>query len=103
VPLAIQEKPEGLVFRIRVQPRSSKNRIMGMHGDALKINLTAPPVDNAANKACCKFLAGLLSVAKSSVTIVSGQTGRNKKVLVHCQGPGDQRRYLKKMILGWAK
>jgi uncharacterized protein (TIGR00251 family) len=97
----IHEKPEGLVFRIRVQPRSSKNQITGLYGDALKINLTAPPVDNAANKACGAFLAGLLSVAKSSVTIVSGHTGRNKQVMVHCPENSDQRKSIKKMIMSW--
>ena len=98
----IQEKPGGLVFSVRVQPRASKNQIMGLYGDALKINLTAPPVDNAANKACGAFLAGLLSVAKSSVTIVSGHTGRNKQVMVHCPQDIDQRRSIKKTIMSWA-
>jgi uncharacterized protein len=99
----IQEKPEGLIFRIRVQPRSSKNRVTGLYGDALKINLTAPPVDNAANKACGVFLAGLLSVAKSSVTIVSGHTGRNKQVMIQCPQDGNKRQSLKKRIMSLAK
>jgi uncharacterized protein (TIGR00251 family) len=102
MPFTIQEKPDGLIFKIRVQPRSSKNQIMGLYGDALKINLTAPPVDNAANKACRVFLAGLLSVAKSSVAIVSGHTARNKQVMVHCQKDGGDRETIKKMILSWA-
>lgn len=49
---------------------------------AIKVRLTAPPVDGAANKACCEFLAGLLGIAKSNVTIVHGQTGRNKTIRV---------------------
>ena len=85
MPFTIQEKPDGLIIKVRVQPRSSKNQVVGAYGDALKINLTAPPVDNAANKACGVFLANLLSVAKSSVTIVTGHTGRNKQVMVDCQ------------------
>jgi uncharacterized protein (TIGR00251 family) len=101
--LIIQEKPEGLVFRVRVQPRSSKNRITGLYGDSLKLNLTAPPVDNAANKACGVFLAGLLSVAKSSVSIVSGHTGRNKQVMVQCPQDGKKRQSLKKRIMTLAK
>lgn len=100
---AIEEKPEGLIFKIRVQPRSSKNQIMGLYGDALKINLTAPPVDNAANKACGAFLAGLLSVAKSSVCIVSGHTGRNKQVMVQCPQNSDARESLRKRIMSWTK
>ena len=101
--LFIQNKPDGLIFKIRVQPRSSKNRVVGLYGDALKINLTAPPVDNAANKACGAFLANLLSVAKSSVTIVSGHTGRNKQVMVHCQKDGGERESIRKMIISWVK
>ena len=101
--LNIQEKPDGLIIKIRVQPRSSQNRIAGLYGDALKINLTAPPVDNAANKACGEFLAGLLSVPKSAVDVVSGHTGRNKQVKVRCR-PGDGRREaIRKTITSWVK
>ena len=103
MPFTIQEKPDGLIIKVRVQPRSSKNQVVGAYGDALKINLTAPPVDNAANKACGVFLAGLLSVAKSSVVIISGNTGRNKQVLVHCQKDGGERESIKKIIMSWAK
>lgn len=103
MPFVIQEKPEGLVFRIRVQPRSSKNQINGLHGDALKISLTAPPVDNAANKACSGFLAGLLPIAKSQVTIVSGHTGRNKQVRINCPPHNDKREFIKQMIMSWTK
>ena len=103
MPFTIQEKPDGLIFKVRVQPRSSKNQVVGAYGDALKIKLTAPPVDNAANKACGVFLAGLLSVAKSSVVIISGNTGRNKQVLVHCQKDGGERESIKKVIMSWAK
>ncbi len=103
MPFTIQEKPDGLIFKIRVQPRSSKNQVMGVYGDALKINLTAPPVDNAANKACGVFLAGLLSVGKSSVVIVSGHTGRNKQVMIYCQKDGGKRGTIKKVIMSWAK
>jgi len=60
-------------------------------------------VDNAANKASGAFLANLLSVAKSSVAIVSGHTGRNKQVMVHCQKNGRQRESIKKKIMSWTK
>ncbi|MGA6927160.1 MAG: DUF167 domain-containing protein [Desulfosarcina sp.] len=99
---SIEEKPDGLIFNVRVQPRSSRNRVAGLFGDALKVNLTAPPVDNAANRACEAFFASLLPVAKSSVTIRSGQTGRNKQVMVHCQD-GDLRNSIKRTILSWIK
>ena len=101
--LFIKETPGGLIFKVRVQPRSSRNQVSGLYGDALKINLTAPPVDNAANKACVAFLAKLLSVAKSSVTIVSGHTGRNKQILVDCQDAGGRQDAIKATITNWVK
>lgn len=76
-----QEKPEGIVFSVRVQPKSSRNQVVGPHAGALKIKLTAPPVDGAANKPCLKFLAKLLGTAKSNIEIASGETGRNKQLL----------------------
>jgi uncharacterized protein len=99
----IQESSDGLTFKIRVQPRSSRNRVVGLHGDALKVNLTAPPVDNAANKACAAFLASLLPVPKSAVSIVSGHTGRNKQIRILCQDTDGQREFIKKTIASWAK
>ena len=78
----ITEKPEGVVITIFVQPRASKNMIAGLHGDALKIKLTAPPVDNAANKMCVQYLAKCLNISKSSLEIISGQTSRTKQILV---------------------
>ncbi len=82
--LPIRDHPEGLIFNIRVQPRASRNRVSGVYDGALKVTLTAPPVDNAANKACAAFLADLLGVPKSAVTVVAGRTGRSKQVLVAC-------------------
>ena len=72
------------MFNIRVQPRASRNKVAGLYDGALKVTLTAPPVDNAANKACAAFLADLLGVPKSAVTVVAGRTGRSKQVLVAC-------------------
>jgi uncharacterized protein (TIGR00251 family) len=65
---------------VYVQPRASKTEVTGMHGDALKIRLTAPPVDNAANTALIDFVAGKLGIPKSSIRIVAGATGRRKVV-----------------------
>jgi uncharacterized protein len=56
--------------------------IAGQHGDALKIKLTAPPVDGAANKMCVQYLAKFLKVPKSSIEIISGHTSRTKRLLV---------------------
>jgi uncharacterized protein len=78
----ITEKPEGIILTVFIQPRSSKNMIAGLHGDALKIKLTAPPVNNAANKMCIQYLSKQLKVAKSSLNIVAGHTSRLKQILV---------------------
>ena len=65
---------------IRVQPRASADEIAGAHGDALRIRLTAPPVEGAANDALVDFLACVLGIARRDVTIVAGSTSRSKIV-----------------------
>lgn len=80
--LNIQEDNGGVTIKIRVQPRAAKNQLSGVMDGALKVRLTAPPVEGAANKACCAFIAELFGVAKGQVTICHGQTGRNKTLRV---------------------
>ena len=80
----ITEKNDGCVIRFRVQPSASKTAVKGVYGNSLKIALAAPPVDGKANKALCDFLAGKLGISKSSVSLVSGITSRNKSVF--CKG-----------------
>jgi uncharacterized protein (TIGR00251 family) len=80
--VAIQDSPNGATFAVKVHPRAKKNGITGEVGDALKVALTAPPVDGKANEACIEFLAKLLKVPRSSVTIASGQASRNKVIRV---------------------
>jgi uncharacterized protein (TIGR00251 family) len=77
----IRRHPQGVLFKVFVQPRSSKNEISGLHGDALKVKLTAPPVNGAANTMCVKYLAKCLDVPKSSLEIISGRAGRTKQIL----------------------
>ena len=72
----------GVTFAVKVHPRAKKNAITGEVGDALKLSLTAPPVEGRANEACIEFFAKLLKVPRSSVTIASGQTSRNKVIRV---------------------
>ncbi len=84
--LYFRESPEGIIFKIYVQPRSSKNKIAGLLGDALKIKLTAPPVDGAANDMCVRYLAKCLSVSGSRLEIVSGHTGKTKYILLKYGG-----------------
>lgn len=78
----MQETSDGVTFKVSVLPRGSKNEIVGLQGDALKIRLTAPPVEGAANKMCVEFLANSLKVRKSDVEIIRGQNSRAKTVLV---------------------
>ena len=80
--VVIQTSASGVTFAVKVHPRAKKNAITGEVGDALKVALTAPPVDGKANAACIEFLAKLLNVPRSSVTIASGQSSRNKVIWV---------------------
>jgi uncharacterized protein len=79
---AIHENADGVSFAVRVHPRAKKNAITGELGDALKVSLTTPPIEGRANEACIEFFAKLLNVPRSSVTIASGQTRRNKVIRV---------------------
>lgn len=80
--IPLQNTSQGVTFAIRVHPRAKKNAITGELGDALKVSLTAPPVEGKANDACIEFFAKLLKVPRSSVTIASGQASRNKVICV---------------------
>lgn len=81
--LYFQVNEQDLVFKVHIQPRSAANQIAGVREDAVKIRLTAPPVDGEANRACIKFLAKQLNVAKSDLEIISGAGSRSKKIRVH--------------------
>jgi uncharacterized protein (TIGR00251 family) len=78
----LQERPDGVVIALFVQPRASRTEIVGEQDGALKIRLTSPPVDGAANKLCCEFIAKRCGVAKRAVTLLSGETSRHKRLLV---------------------
>jgi len=85
---------ESTSLSIRIQPRASKNEIVTMESGGLKIRLTAPPIDGAANEALVKFLAHTLSIPKSHVEIVSGHTSREKIVRVSGISDAEVRRVL---------
>ena len=78
----VRDTAQGAQFALRVQPRASRNAIAGVMGDAVKLAITAPPVDGKANQAVVEYLAELFDVAKSSIAIVSGESGRNKLIAV---------------------
>lgn len=80
--IPIHDTPSGATFGVKVHPRARKNAITGEVRDALKLALTAPPVDGKANEACIEFFAKLLEVPRSSVSIAAGLGSRNKVIRV---------------------
>jgi len=76
-----------LLLQLFVQPRASKNEISGIHEGELKLKITSPPVDGAANEACRQFFSKLLKIPKTSVTIVSGETSRHKRIRLENTAP----------------
>jgi uncharacterized protein (TIGR00251 family) len=80
--IPIRETETGVMFSIRVLPKSSRSEITGIQDDALKIKIAAPPVEGRANEACMELLAERLGVRKSQISIVSGHQSRKKTVAV---------------------
>ncbi len=80
--LKISENAAGITFDVQVIPRASRERLGPVVGERLKVQLTAPPVDGAANEALREMLARSLSVPRSAVSIVRGETSRKKTVRI---------------------
>jgi uncharacterized protein len=80
--MCISDFQEGIRISVRVTPRASKNMVVGRRGDSLAVKLTSPPVEGRANRDLVKFLAKMLGVSTSSVSIVKGETSRNKILFV---------------------
>lgn len=80
--MMVRDTFSGATFQVKVQPRAKKNAITGEVGDALKLALTAPAIEGRANQACIAYLAELLNVPRSSVTIAAGHSSRNKVIRV---------------------
>jgi uncharacterized protein (TIGR00251 family) len=78
----VTQGAQGVTFAVKVHPRARKNAITGTVGDALKLALTAPPVEGKANQAVIEFFADLFAIPRSSVTIASCETSRNKIVRI---------------------
>lgn len=78
----VTETDEGIVLALHVQPRASKNEIVGVLGEELKIRLTSPPVEGAANKLCCSFFARLFGLPGRDVELVGGEKSRHKRLLL---------------------
>ncbi len=78
----LREDGDGVVLSLHIQPGAKRSETAGLHGEALKIRLAAPPVDGRANDALIAFLAKALGVPKASVSLVAGQSSRAKRVRV---------------------
>lgn len=78
----ITEQGNCIRINVRVQPRSAQNKISGEIDGALKIKLTAPPVEGEANQELIKYLAKLLQISKSKISLIQGNTGRNKIIQI---------------------
>jgi uncharacterized protein (TIGR00251 family) len=85
----LRQRGEAVAFTVRVVPRASRNKIAGIHDGAVRIRLTAPPVEGAANEALISFLSSVLRVPKRDIELVSGQTARNKVVSVSGLSPAE--------------
>jgi hypothetical protein len=78
----LKARPDGVHLAVKLQPRAAKNEISGPLGGELKIKVTAPPVDAAANQALIDLLAGKLGCARGAVQIIRGQTSRHKTIWI---------------------
>lgn len=81
--IEIVEKPGSIEFAVRVVPRASRTEIVGEMDGAVKVRVSSPPVDGAANAEIVKLFAKLLGVSRSAVEIVSGQTSKTKRIRIN--------------------
>jgi uncharacterized protein (TIGR00251 family) len=89
LPGFLRAQPDGTLLSVKLQPRASKNEICEPLGDELKIKVTAPPVDAAANEALVKLLADKLDCPRGKVELIRGHTSRHKTVKLHGFKPED--------------
>ena len=78
----IKETAEGVIIQVHVVPRSARSEVAGFQGDALKIRITAPPVEGQANAECIRFLSDILGIKKKQVRILSGHKSKKKTVAI---------------------
>jgi uncharacterized protein (TIGR00251 family) len=88
----------GVTLRLHIQPGAKKTEVVGLHGEALKIRLAAPPVDGKANTCLMAFLADQLGVAKAAISLVSGDTSRAKRVRISSVDPALVKKVLMKHL-----
>jgi uncharacterized protein (TIGR00251 family) len=83
LPPYLKTQDDVVFLQVKAQPRASRNEIGEVLGQELKIKITAPPVDSAANEALVRFLAGVLGCSRSAVRLVRGDTSRHKIIAIH--------------------
>lgn len=79
---AVKKDQDDLILRLYIQPKASRDKIVGLHGDEIKIAITAPPVDGKANSHLSKYLSKQFKVAKGQIVIEKGELGRHKQVRI---------------------
>ena len=84
---AFRPDGDGTVITMRLQPGAKRSAVCGMYGDAVKVAIQAPPVDGKANAALREFLADKLGVPQGAVTLLTGQTGRGKRIRISGLAP----------------
>lgn len=80
--MPVQQTQNGLQLKIYLQPKASKDQIVGLHGDELKVTITAPPIDGKANAHLIKFLSKQFKTAKSQIILQKGELNRHKQILI---------------------
>lgn len=90
----IQQKDNGCILILYIQPNSSKNEIVGLFNGALKIKIKAPPIDGKANAEIINYLSEVLSIPKKNISLEKGETGRNKRVRIKMLAAEDLRNIL---------
>jgi uncharacterized protein (TIGR00251 family) len=81
--LPCRDGDAGAYLAVRVQPRASRTRLAGLHGEAVKVQLTTPPVEGRANAACIALFSELLGVPRSAIEVQRGAASRDKVLLFH--------------------
>jgi len=82
VSMYVSESTSGVIIKVQVQTRASRDEVVGPHGDLLKVRITAAPVAGAANKHLLKFLAKQLKIPQSHLSLKSGATSKNKSIFI---------------------
>jgi uncharacterized protein (TIGR00251 family) len=82
VPSYLKESDQGVVLKVQVQTRASRDEVVGPHGDSLKVRVTAAPVAGAANKHLLKFIAKRLKIPQSQLSLKSGATSKTKSISI---------------------